>query len=40
MKTIYKYSIRIADQQEVALPEDSTVVHTGLDPVETLTNTP
>lgn len=32
MKTVYKYPIQIADEQEVSMPYDAKVIHVGLDP--------
>ncbi len=32
MKTIYKYPIKITDEQEIQMPGEVTVLHAGLDP--------
>jgi hypothetical protein len=32
MKTIYKYPIKITDEQEIQMPAHANVLHVGLDP--------
>lgn len=32
MRTIYKYPIKITDEQEIPMPADAEVLHVGLDP--------
>jgi hypothetical protein len=32
MKTIYKYPIKITDEQEIIMPQGAEVIHAGLDP--------
>lgn len=32
MKTIYKYPIKITNEQEISMPQDAKVIHAGLDP--------
>jgi hypothetical protein len=35
MKTIYKYPIRITDNQEIQMPINAKAIHAGLDPLGT-----
>lgn len=35
MKTVYKYPLRIASEQTIALPHGFQILHFGLDPQET-----
>lgn len=32
MKTVYKYEIKVADEQEIEMPSGAKVIHAGLDP--------
>ena len=32
MKTIYKYSIKVTDKQEIQIPCNAKIIHVGLDP--------
>ena len=32
MKTIYKYPIKITDEQEITMPQGAKVIHAGRDP--------